>query len=264
MLIDLCELSPSYVRTIAPYQPGKPISEVARELGLKEEHIIKLASNENPLGIGPRTRAAIDAALGEISRYPDGSGFELKQALSGRYGVDQASIVLGNGSNDVLELVAAAFLGPGRAAVISQHAFAVYPLATQARGARLIMVPAKSYGHDLEAMARAVRQSVEEYRDHSVLVYVDVVEFDGAHLTRMFGEMADRFQAFLTQYGPTLRLDRLRKGVSPLTAIMVVTRFFFQYFAVEVAFRVPNHFGKDSKEAIKDIVDVLKFGIIKP
>ena len=128
MLIDPCELSPSYVRSIAPYQPGKPISEVARELGLKEENIIKLASNENPLGTGPRTRAAIDAALAEVARYPDGSGFELKQALSQRYGVDQSSIVLGNGSNDVLELVAAAFLGPGRAAVMSQHAFAVYPL----------------------------------------------------------------------------------------------------------------------------------------
>jgi histidinol-phosphate aminotransferase len=156
MLIDPCELSPSYVRSIAPYQPGKPISEVARELGLKEESIIKLASNEKPLGIGPRTRAAIDAALAEVARYPDGSGFGLKQALSGRYGVDPSSIVLGNGSNDVLELVAAAFLGPGRAAVMSQHAFAVYPLATQARGARSIVVPAKNFGHDLEAMARAV------------------------------------------------------------------------------------------------------------
>ncbi|HEV8110389.1 MAG TPA: histidinol-phosphate transaminase [Burkholderiales bacterium] len=156
MLIDPCELSPSYVRSIAPYQPGKPISEVARELGLKQENIIKLASNENPLGIGPRTRAAIDAALAEVARYPDGGGFELKQALSRRYGVDQSSIVLGNGSNDVLELVAGAFLGPGRAAVMSQHAFAVYPLATQARGARSIVVPAKSFGHDLEAMARAV------------------------------------------------------------------------------------------------------------
>jgi histidinol-phosphate aminotransferase len=156
MLMDLCELSPSYVRSIAPYQPGKPISEVARELGLKVESIIKLASNENPLGIGPRTRAAIDAALGEIARYPDGNGFELKQALSRRYSVDMSSIVLGNGSNDVLELVALAFLGPGRAAVMSQHAFAVYPLATQARGARPIVVAAKNYGHDLEAMARAI------------------------------------------------------------------------------------------------------------
>jgi TetR/AcrR family transcriptional regulator, acrAB operon repressor len=117
---------------------------------------------------------------------------------------------------------------------------------------------------DLEAMARAARASIEEYRDYAVLIYVDVVEFDGAHLNRMYGEMADRFQAFLTQYGSRLRLDRLREGVSPLTAIMMVTRFFIQYFAVEVAFRVPNHFGKDSGEAIKDIVDMLKFGIIKP
>jgi len=156
MLMDLCELSPSYVRSIAPYQPGKPISELARELGLDEAGIVKLASNENPLGIGPRTRAAIDAALGEIARYPDGNGYELKLALSRRYGVDMSTIVLGNGSNDVLELVALAFLGPGRAAVMSQHAFAVYPLATQARGARSIVVPAKRYGHDLEAMARAI------------------------------------------------------------------------------------------------------------
>src|SRR5712671_4192071 len=133
MLMDPCELSPSYIRSIAPYQPGKPISELARELGLKEAGIIKLASNENPRGIGPRTRAAIEAALAEVARYP-----------------------VGNGSNDVLELAALAFLGPGRAAVYSQHAFAVYPLATQARGARSIVVPAKNHGHDLDAMARAV------------------------------------------------------------------------------------------------------------
>ena len=156
MLIDPCELSPSYVRSIAPYQPGKPISELARELGLDQRSIIKLASNENPRGIGPRTRAAIDAALGDIARYPDGNGFELKQALAARYGVDMSAIVLGNGSNDVLELAALAFLGPGRAAVMSQHAFAVYPLATQARGARSIVVPAKNHGHDLETMARVI------------------------------------------------------------------------------------------------------------
>ena len=156
MLIDLCELSPSYVRSIAPYQPGKPISELAREMGLEEAGIVKLASNENPLGIGPRTRAAIDAALSDVARYPDGNGYVLKSALSQRYGVDLSCIVLGNGSNDVLELVALAFLGPRRAAVMSQHAFAVYPLATQARGARAIVVPAKNFAHDLEAMAKAV------------------------------------------------------------------------------------------------------------
>jgi len=154
--MDLSELSPSYVRSIAPYQPGKPISELVRELGLEEKNIVKLASNENPRGIGPRTRAAIDAALADIARYPDGNGFELKLALSRRYGVDMSSIVLGNGSNDVLELVALAFLAAGRSAVFSQHCFAVYPLATQARGARSIVVPAQDFGHDLDAMAAAV------------------------------------------------------------------------------------------------------------
>src|SRR3954452_5975646 len=156
MLMDPCELSPSYVRSIAPYQPGKPISELARELGLKESGIVKLASNENPRGIGPRTRAAIEAALAEVARYPDGNGYDLKLALSRRYGVDMGSIVLGNGSNDLVELGALGFLGPGRAAVYSQHAFAVYPLATQARGARGIVVRANNYRHDLEAMTKAV------------------------------------------------------------------------------------------------------------
>src|SRR4030088_3374083 len=156
MLMDPCELSPSYIRSIAPYQPGKPISELARELGLKEAGIIKLASNENPRGIGPRTRAAIEAALAEVARYPEGTGSDLKLALSKRDGVDMSAIVLGNGSNDVLELAALAFLGPGRAAVYSQHAFAVYPLATQARGATGIVVPAKNYAHDLAAMLGAI------------------------------------------------------------------------------------------------------------
>ena len=154
--MDLSELSPAYVRSIAPYQPGKPISELARELGLDERKIVKLASNENPRGVGPRTRAAIEGALGDIARYPDGNGYELKLALSQRYGVDMGQIVLGNGSNDVLELVALAFLGPDRCAVYSQHAFAVYPLATQARGARAIVVPAREFGHDVEAMAAAI------------------------------------------------------------------------------------------------------------
>jgi len=153
---DPCEAAPPYVRAIAPYQPGKPISELARELGLAESGIIKLASNENPLGVSPAARAAIEAALPELGRYPDGNGFALKSALAARYGVPLDGIVLGNGSNDVLEMVAIAFLGPGRAAVYAQHAFAVYPLATQARGARGIVVPAKNRGHDLPAMRKAI------------------------------------------------------------------------------------------------------------
>jgi len=153
--MDLCELSPSYVRAIAPYQPGKPITELAREFRLDEASIVKLASNENPRGISPKALAAIKTALPELGRYPD--GFELSKALSEKLGVPAEQIVLGNGSNDVLELAGMAFLAPGCSAVYSQHAFAVYPLATQARGAHSIVTPAKNFGHDLEAMLAAIR-----------------------------------------------------------------------------------------------------------
>lgn len=154
-IMDLCELSPAYVRAIAPYQPGKPITEVAREFGIDQGSIVKLASNENPRGVSPKALAAIAAVLPDLARYPD--GFELTQALSQRLGVPMQQIVLGNGSNDVIELAGMAFLAPGCSAVYSQHAFAVYPLATQARGAQSIVVPAKNFGHDLEAMLAAIR-----------------------------------------------------------------------------------------------------------
>jgi histidinol-phosphate aminotransferase len=154
--MDICDLAPGYIRAIAPYQPGKPIPELARELGLEEAGIIKLASNENPLGVSPLARRAIEAAIADLARYPDGNGFELKQALSRRHGVAQECIVLGNGSNDVLEMAARAFLTPGLEAVYSQHAFAVYPLAVQAAGATGIEAPARDFGHDLAAMRRAV------------------------------------------------------------------------------------------------------------
>ena len=154
---DLCDLAPGYIRSIAPYQPGKPISELAREMGLAEADIVKLASNENPLGVSPRAVEAMRAAIPELGRYPDGNGFELKQAIVRRFGVAMEAITLGNGSNDVLELAARAFLAPGASAVYSQHAFAVYPLATQATGATGITVPARRFGHDLDAMRAAIR-----------------------------------------------------------------------------------------------------------
>ncbi|OYY93719.1 MAG: histidinol-phosphate transaminase [Hydrogenophilales bacterium 28-61-23] len=153
-----CDFAPDYIRAIAPYQPGKPIAELAREMGLNEADIVKLASNENPLGISPKARAAIAAAIDELALYPDGNGFELKSAIARKLGVALDQIVLGNGSNDVLELVARAFLAPATSAVYSQHAFAVYPLATQATGARGIEVPALDFGHDLAAMRAAIRE----------------------------------------------------------------------------------------------------------
>ncbi|HTS23474.1 MAG TPA: histidinol-phosphate transaminase [Casimicrobiaceae bacterium] len=148
--------APEHVRRIAPYVPGKPIEELAREHGLAEAAIVKLASNENPRGPSPKAREAIMAACAGVTRYPDGNGFALKRAIAARYGVGREQIVLGNGSNDVLELATQAFLRPGDEAVYAQYAFAVYPLATQARGATGVEVPARDYGHDLPAMARAI------------------------------------------------------------------------------------------------------------
>lgn len=151
------DLAPAHVRAIAPYVPGKPIAETARELGLAEASILKLASNENPLGSSPKAIAALRGALGDLAWYPDGSGHDLKRAISARVGVRPENIVLGNGSNDVLELAARAFLTPADSAVYSRHAFMVYALAVQAIGATHIEVPARAYGHDLEAMAAAIR-----------------------------------------------------------------------------------------------------------
>ena len=151
--MDYTQLAPAYIRAIAPYQPGKPISELERELGITD--IVKLASNENPLGASPMAVAAARAALDEISLYPDGNGYALKEALVQRYGVSHSQLVLGNGSNDLLELTARAFLTVGDKVVYSDHSFAVYPLATQAVGAIGISVAARDYGHDLDAMRLA-------------------------------------------------------------------------------------------------------------
>jgi len=147
-------LAVSGVQKLVPYTPGKPIEELERELGLS--NIIKLASNENPLGPGKKALAAIQVTLKDLALYPDGNGFNLKSALAEKYAVDMSQITLGNGSNEILELVARAFLTPGLEVVFSQHAFAVYPIVTQAVGATAVVAPALNYGHDLDAMLQRV------------------------------------------------------------------------------------------------------------
>ncbi len=156
-MLDLCENSASYIRSLAAYQPGKPISELERELGIT--NIVKLASNENPLGVSPLVLQHLQAILPEIARYPDGNGFALKQALCEFHSniqLNENQIVLGNGSNDVLEIVAKAFLKPEDEAIYARYAFAVYPLATQAAGAKGRCTAAKNFGHDLDAMLDAI------------------------------------------------------------------------------------------------------------
>ena len=152
---NFLELAVPGVQRSQPYQPGKPLEELEREYGIK--NAIKLASNENPLGPSPLVIKAIQAHLSEIARYPDGNGFALKKALAQKYQVEMDMITLGNGSNDVLELIAHAFVTPAHSIIFSQHAFAVYPLVTQAIGAKALKVPALNWGHDLTAMQTAIR-----------------------------------------------------------------------------------------------------------
>ena len=156
------EFAASAVRTLAPYVPGKPIEELEREYGIHGS--IKLASNENPLGPGPRALEALATAAGDIGLYPDGSGFALKQALASKHGWPAEGITLGNGSNDVLVMIAEAFLTQHSEAVFSQYGFAVYPIAVQATGATARVAPARPaddpmpLGHDLDAMAGLINE----------------------------------------------------------------------------------------------------------
>jgi histidinol-phosphate aminotransferase len=151
---DYIALATEGVKGLNPYQPGKPIEELERELGLTD--IVKLASNENPLGISPLASAAIQKELKSAALYPDGTGFVLKQALADYLGVATNTITLGNGSNDVLELITRAYAGPEAEVIYSQYAFAVYALSTQSVNAKAVVVPAKEWGHDLDAMLAAI------------------------------------------------------------------------------------------------------------
>jgi len=145
-----------FLKSLPVYQPGRPIEEVARELGLPAGSIIKVASNENPFGPSPLAVAAMQTALAGVNLYPDGNAFYLKQKLAAKLGVEPANLVLGNGSNEIIEFVAHALLAPEANAVVSQFCFAVYPIVTKLFGANLITVPAKNYGHDLPAMLKAI------------------------------------------------------------------------------------------------------------
>ena len=144
------------IANLPVYQAGRPIEEVARELGLPAASIIKLASNENPLGPSPKALAAMEHVLKNLHLYPDGNAFYLKQKLAGKIAVETANIIFGNGSNEIIEFVGHAFMRPGVDVVVSQYCFAVYPIVTSLFGANLITVPAKNLGHDLKAMVKAI------------------------------------------------------------------------------------------------------------
>lgn len=156
MSVDFLELAVEGIKSLHPYKPGKPIDELARELGIDPESIVKLASNESPLGASPAVAKAINDAVEELARYPDGAGFDLKKELSERYSVTPEQLTLGNGSSDILAFIIGTFVNDGDSVVVAEHAFSVYGLLTTAVGGRVIEVPAKDFGHDLLAMVDAI------------------------------------------------------------------------------------------------------------
>ena len=145
-----------FLKTLPVYQPGRPIEEVARELNLPADSIIKVASNENPFGPSPLAIAAMQKAIAGVNLYPDGNAFYLKQKLAAKLGVETNNLVLGNGSNEIIEFVTHALLAPGADVVVSQYCFAIYPIVAKMFGANLVIIPAKNYGHDLPAMLKAI------------------------------------------------------------------------------------------------------------
>lgn len=204
-------LATAGVQQLVPYVPGKPVEELQRELGLTE--IVKLASNENPLGTGSKVAAAIQTTLPELTRYPDGSGFALKAALSAKLGVLPQQITLGNGSSEILELVARTFLTAEHEVVFSQHAFALYPILTQAVGAIAKPVPAIEFAHDLQAMRAAISENTRlvfianPNNPTGTLLKTDAVEAFVASLPRQVLCVLD--EAYYEFVDPALRAESL-------------------------------------------------------
>ena len=163
MSLNASKTAKSYISELSPYVPGKPVSELQRELGI--DQVVKLASNENPLGPSQKVLAAIQHELSDITRYPDGSGYALKQSIAAQLQVEPNQITLGNGSNDVLDLIARTFMAEGDEAIYSQHAFAVYPIVTQSVGATGVVAQARNFGHDLDAF-------VELITDKTKLIFI--------------------------------------------------------------------------------------------
>lgn len=202
---DFLSLANTGVQKLRPYQAGKPTDELERELGIT--NIVKLASNENPLGLSDSVKAALQKELSGLTRYPDANGFYLKQALATKYTVDINQVTLGNGSNDLLEIIARAFVSSNDQVMFAEHAFVVYPLVTQAIGAQAIVVKAKDYGHDLDAMAAAIT-------DKTKLIFIA----NPNNPTGTFLEQ-DEIQAFLAKV--------------PSHTLVVLDEAYFEYAAAD-------------------------------
>ncbi len=207
------------------YQPGRPIDEVARELGLEPSSIIKLASNENPLGPSPRALAAMQRILPQLHLYPDGSAFHLKQRLATGLGLRPENLILGNGSNEIIEFVGHALMRPGAEIVVSQYCFAIYPIIAKMMGASVITVPARDYGHDLAAMRRAITPATTvvfianpNNPTGTLVPAAEVLEFVDHFPPHVLLVMDEAYVEFLDE--PADLVARIRAGTHPNLLLM--------------------------------------------
>jgi histidinol-phosphate aminotransferase len=161
-MMDVLERANPQLRDLVSYVPGKPIDDVARELGLDPNKIVKLASNENPLGPSPKAVKAMQEALVKAHFYPDGNGYHLRVAIAQKYGLTIDQVILGNGSNEIIEFLGHGFLQPGDNIIVANHAFSIYRLMAQLLGAKTIEVPDPGFKHDLPEMARAINERTKQ------------------------------------------------------------------------------------------------------
>ena len=161
-MLDPCEFSNQQLRDLVPYEPGKPIEDVARELGINPDDIIKLASNENPLGPSPKAVEVMKSIANQVNMYPDGGGWKLRNAIAEKFSLSMDNVILGNGSNEIIEFIGHAFLSPGDQIIVAEHAFVVYKLMATLFGAETIEIPDPGLVHDLDSMADAVTERTKE------------------------------------------------------------------------------------------------------
>lgn len=254
MSCDFKALATPGVQGLHPYLPGKPVEELERELGISD--IVKLASNENPRGPGEQVRQAVSNVVADLSRYPDSNGFELKRALSQKFDIAENSITLGNGSNDVLDLLGRTFIRSGDEVIYSEYSFLVYALVTQAMEAKAVVTPAKNYGHDLEAMAAAITERTR-------MIFVANPNnptgtwLGGTELCAFLDKVPSHVIVVLDEaYTEYVGLDDFPDGLSLLAEYsnLVVTRTFSKAYglaAMRVGFAVAN-------EAITDLLNRIR------
>ena len=262
MTCDYIELANPGVQALRPYQPGKPIEELERELGIS--NIIKLASNENPLGPSQSVLSAIQKSSEELCRYPDGNGFALKNELASFHGIDRDQITLGNGSNDILELLARAYTGPGVDIMFSEYAFAVYPIVTQACGATALVVPAKDWAHDLSAMAKSVTEKTR-------LIFLanpnnpSGTFFDKASFEKFMAAIAEDVIVVLDEayfeYAEQLKKETYTSGLNYLSRYpnLVVTRTFSKAYglaALRIGYSISNSQIADALNRVRQPFNV--------